>query len=385
MTADPIGVYVHVPYCRRICPYCDFNVHRASLAVEEDDVRAFGAELDTRAREPGWVDRVVDSVYFGGGTPSVFSARSIATVLERVAARFTMAGDAEVSLEANPGTVSVVTLGDLRAAGVTRLSIGAQSFDDATLGRLGRDHDGRAVHQAVDAARRAGFANVSLDLIYAVPGQSLASLDTDLATACALAPEHVSTYELTFEAGTPFARGRAAGRLRPVDDDLGAAMDALVGDALGAVGYRRYEISSHARPGFECRHNQHYWDGSSYLGVGPGAHSFLATPLPGRRWANVREPTAYRRRAIGGATTIDAEDPLTLERARADFVVTGLRRLAGVDATAFARRFGLALDRAFPQLLALEADALLERTPTGIRLTATGLRFADDVGVRLVA
>lgn len=384
--AAPIGVYVHVPYCRRICPYCDFNVHGLGTAQEADDVRAFVAEIEARAAEPAWAGRTIGSVFFGGGTPSVFSPRSIAAVLERLAARFPVAGDVEVTLEANPGTVDVAGLAALVAAGVGRLSLGVQSFDDAILRRLGRDHDATGARRAVDAARRAGCANVSLDLIYAVPGQTLAALERDLATVRALAPEHVSTYELTYEPGTPFHRWRAAGRLVPVDEDVGAAMDEVIWDRLAGGGWERYEISSHARPGRACRHNQRYWDGSSYLGIGPGAHSFVAEPLPGRRWSNVRDPAEYRRRALAGEPVVEAEDEMTVARARADFVVTGLRRLAGVDGAAFARRFGLAIDRAFAAVAALEAEGLLARIPGGgFRLTATGLRFADDVGARLVA
>lgn len=383
--AAPIAVYVHVPYCRHICPYCDFNVHPLRHAREAEDVRALGAEIDARSREPAWAGRVVDSVFFGGGTPSLFAPRSIAAVLDRLAARFTLSPDAEISLEANPGTVERSGLAQLLTAGVGRLSLGVQSFDDDVLRRLGRDHDGEEGRRAVAAARAAGCTNLGLDLIYGVPGQRLATIEGDLEIVQALDPEHVSTYELTYEPGTAFARRRDAGRLRPADEDLVAAMEELIAARLAAGGWQRYEISSHARPGRACRHNQRYWDGSSYLGLGPGAHSFAAEPLPGRRWANVRDPADYRRRALAGLPLVEVEDDLTIARARFDFVVTGLRRLAGVDGAAFTRRFGGSIDEAFAEVARLVADGLVERTPGGgLRLTAAGLRFADDVGARLV-
>jgi oxygen-independent coproporphyrinogen-3 oxidase len=382
--AGSIAVYVHVPYCRHVCPYCDFNVRPQGQAREQDDVRALVAEIDARAAEPDWAGATVDSVFFGGGTPSLFSPRSIAAIIDRIAGRFTLAAEAEITLEANPGTIDATTLAGFVAAGIGRLSLGVQSFDDATLRRLGRDHDGDDARRAVAAARIARCTNVSVDLIHAVPGQTLAALEADLDAVRALAPEHVSAYELTYEAGTPFARWRAAGRLVPPAEDVAAAMDDVIAERLAEGGWRRYEISSHARPGWECRHNQRYWDGSSYLGIGPGAHSFVAEPLPGRRWENVRDPAAYRDRALAGASPVEVEEPMTVGRARADFVVTGLRRLVGVDADAFARRFGASLRDTFPAFDRLEADGLVERRGCRVRLTATGLRFADTVNAAFV-
>lgn len=384
MTAAPFALYVHVPWCRHVCPYCDFNVRARRTIPERDDLAALTAELDAWARRPPFAGAPVASVFLGGGTPSLYSPATVETLLAHVAARFALAAGAEVTLEANPGTVSRDTLGAFRTAGVNRLSLGVQSFDAALLRTLGRDHGPDDARAAVADARAAGFANVSLDLIFAVPGETPAAWARDLDESLALGPEHVSTYALTFEPGTPFTRWREEGRLVPVSDDDEAEMADLACAKLEAAGYERYEISSHARPGFASRHNQRYWDGTSYLGIGPGAHSFAAAPHPGRRWDNERDPAHYRTLVHAHGTAVASSEDLTPARAESDFVMTGLRRLAGVEMAAFADRFGRDLDTALPQVAALEADTLLERVGGRLRLTSQGLRFADSVWAALV-
>ena len=225
---------------------------------------------------------------------------------------------------------------------------------------------------------------MSLDLIYAVPGTTIETWESDLAAAVALAPEHVSAYALTWEDATPYHAWRARGRLRPLADDTEAAMAETTVAHLEAAGFRRYEISSFARPGRESRHNVGYWDGSDYLGVGPGAHSFSATPAPGRRWSNERLPARWLADVAARGVAIATEERLTGAQARAEFVFTGLRRLAGVDAVAFERRFGTSLHAAFPQLVRLADDGLVEDAAGRVRLTARGLAFADSVGAELV-
>jgi len=378
------SLYVHVPWCRHVCPYCDFNVHARRHVPERDDVAALVRELDAWAERPPFAGAGVASVFFGGGTPSLYSPAAIATLLRHVAARFGLEPGAEITLEANPGTVGEDTLRGFRDAGVTRLSLGAQSFDPALLRTLGRDHGPIDVYDAVSASRAAGLENVSLDLIFAVPGETLATWAHDLDAAIALGPEHVSTYALTYEVGTPFHRWRAEGRVVPAAEDDEAAMADLACARLAAAGYERYEISSHARPGFASRHNQHYWDGSSYLGIGPGAHSFAAAPPPGHRWANERDPARYRALVVAEGTAIVVSEDLTQARAESDFVMTGLRRLSGIDPEAFARRFGRPLDAALPQLAGLADDDLVEHADGRLRLTARGLRFADAVWMALV-
>lgn len=378
------ALYLHVPWCRRVCPYCDFNVHARPSIPEDADVAAYAAEIDAWAATAPFAEAPLDSVFLGGGTPSLLSPAAVARILDHVGRRFRLRGDAEITLEANPGTVTYDSLRALRAAGVNRLSLGAQSFQPAVLARLGRDHGPEETVAAVACARRAGFGNLSLDLVFAVPDERVEDWARDLDAALALAPEHVSTYALTYEPGTPMARWRASGRIRPVDDDDEAAMGELACTTLAAAGYERYEISSHARPGFASRHNQRYWDGSSYLGIGPGAHSYAALPLPGRRWENERQPERYRAQVMAGGTAVAAREDLTPARAESDYVVTGLRRIAGVDGTAFRRRFGRSLEQALPQLGTLERDGLVVHEAGALRLTGLGLRFADSVWATLV-
>jgi oxygen-independent coproporphyrinogen-3 oxidase len=383
----PIACYVHVPWCRYVCPYCDFNVQVAKKhqPPEAVDVATLAREAAAWAADPAWTGRRAATVYFGGGTPSLLSPDAIGGMLAGIRAAFPLAPDAEVTLEANPGTVDAPRAAGWRAAGVDRLSLGVQSLQPAVLRRLGRDHDAAAVAAAVRAAHDAGIRNVSADLIYAVPGQTVDDVVRDAAALLALGVGHVSAYALTWEADTPFGRWRASGRLRPVDEDLEIAMGDALAATLEDAGLARYEISSWARPGTESRHNTAYWDGSDYLGLGPGAHGFLATPAPGRRWSNVRDPAAHRATVAAHGRAVDQEETLTVARARADFVWTGLRRVRdGVDVAAFAARFGVPLADAFPQVAALEADGLVERRDGRLRLTARGVRVADGVAAAFV-
>jgi len=384
MPTRGFALYVHVPYCRRICPYCDFNVHVRAKPPIDADVDAFVTEIGSWAADAPWIGRPVATVHLGGGTPSLVPPPAVNRLLDGVAAACGLEQDAEVTLEANPGTVDAPALVAYRRAGVNRLSLGVQSFAAEVLHTLGRDHGPDESRAAVVEARRAGLENVSLDLIYAVPGQSLDGWRRDLDEAIALEPAHLSTYALTWEPGTPFAAWRERGRLTPVDEDLEAAMADLALERLVAAGYERYEISSHARPGFASRHNVAYWDGSSYLGIGPGAHSFAALPFPGRRWANERHPETYRYRVRSHGRAVASEEPLDAARAAADFVLTGLRRVIGVDAAEFTTRFGATLDATYPQVHDLVRDDLVVFDGRRLRLTARGLRFADTVSARFV-
>jgi oxygen-independent coproporphyrinogen-3 oxidase len=376
------ALYVHVPWCRHVCPYCDFNVYASSAVPETADVRAYCGELAAWSARPEWHGRRPETVYLGGGTPSLLSPATVGAMIDAARA-LGLRADAEVTLEANPGTLSPERLAAYRAAGVNRLSLGAQSFQETLLRTLGRDHSPEDTRAAVGAARAAGFDNVSLDLIFAVPGQSLAAWDDDLGQALALAPDHVSAYALTWEEGTPFHTWRARGRLVAVEDDVESAMCDVAVERLGAAGFRRYEISSWARAGFESRHNTRYWDGSDYLGIGPGAHSFCTAPVP-RRWWNLRLPHRWRDAVAAHGIASDGEELLSDAEARADFVITGLRRLAGADVIEFERRFTVAVRAAFPQLAHLEQDGLVEIRSPYLRLTPRGLRFADTVGACLV-
>jgi len=382
--AEPFALYLHVPYCRHICPYCDFNVQAAARPPETRYTAGLAAELTAYAAREPWRGRRVKTIYLGGGTPSLFSSVAIGEILATVARRFEVVGGAEITLEANPGTLSDVTLAGYRAAGVNRLSLGAQSFHPHHLRTLGRDHSPDDVVAAVEAARAGGFDNLSLDLIFGVPGETLADWDSDLARAIALAPRHVSTYALTFEPGTPFHTWRAHGRLLPVDEDLEASMADLASERLGSVGYERYEISSYARPGFAARHNLSYWDGSDYLGLGAGAHSFSQQPSPGVRWTNERSPERYLAGVETSGTAPASVEHLSQATARAEFCFTGLRQTAGIDVASFRQRFGTELAAAFPHVLGLIDDGLLDLTAGRLHLTQRGLAFADTVSATFV-
>ncbi|HLK12865.1 MAG TPA: radical SAM family heme chaperone HemW [Candidatus Binatia bacterium] len=379
------ALYVHVPWCRRICPYCDFNVYASRRPPEGAYTEALVAEIAARGAAEPWAGRRVRSVYLGGGTPSLFSPAAIGRILEAAAAVFGLVAAAEVTIEANPGTVDRRRLAGYRAAGVNRLSLGAQSFAPAALRVLGRDHTPGDTAAAVAAARAAGIANVSLDLIFAVPGTTCADWEADLARAIALGPEHVSAYGLTYEEGTPLYARRARGRVRTVDEATEAAMAEAAAATLAAAGYERYEISSWARPGFASRHNASYWDGSDYLGVGAGAHSFAAAPAPGRRWANRRLPAEWRAAVAARGSGVAEEERLTAAQARGEFVLTGLRRIVGVDLVEFERRFVHPLAAVFPHVARLRADGLVEESAgRHLRLTARGLLFADSVAATFV-
>ncbi|HEY3189953.1 MAG TPA: methyltransferase domain-containing protein, partial [Solirubrobacteraceae bacterium] len=278
-------------------------------------------------------------------------------------------------------------------AGATVVDVGCGAGMDLLLAARAVGPRGRAIgvdmtqamaERARAAARAAGLENVSLDLIFGVPGETLAEWEQDVRAAIALAPAHVSAYALTYEEGTPFHAWRAARRLVPVTEDDEAAMADTTVAVLGAAGYQRYEISSFARPGREARHNLAYWDGSDYLGVGAGAHSFSREPSPGRRWMNERLPARYMSAAAARRPPIASEERLTEAQARAEFCFCGLRQTAGVDLGAFRRRFGVLLENAFPHVAGLVADGLAELTAGRLRLTARGLRYADTVAATFV-
>jgi oxygen-independent coproporphyrinogen-3 oxidase len=382
--SEPFALYVHVPWCRRVCPYCDFNVYASASPPEAEYTRALVAELAAAAGDDAWRGRSVGTVYLGGGTPSLFSPAAIDDLVDAVARHFALAAAAEITLEANPGTVPVDRLAGYRAAGVNRLSLGAQSFHPRHLATLGRDHDAEDTRAAVAAARAAGLDNVSLDLVFAVPGQTLAEWEADVRAAVALEPAHVSAYGLTYEEGTPFHARRARGRLVPVAEDDEAAMADATVAALEHAGYARYEISSFARPGFASRHNTSYWDGSDYLGLGAGAHSFSRRPAPGWRWSNERTPARYLAAVRTACAARATEEHLTEAQARGEFCFSGLRMTAGLDGEAFRRRFGVALDTAFPHLRGLVAEGLVERIGARVRLTSEGFRHADTVSATFV-
>lgn len=372
------SLYVHIPYCDSKCPYCDFNSYAARRWPERAYADALIAELRAAARAD-WAGGTVQTVFFGGGTPSLFAAATIAELLREARALWSFAAGAEVTLEANPGTVDEAKLGGLRAAGINRISFGVQSFHDRHLRTLGRIHDAAEAMTAIRAARAAGFENLNLDLIFAVPGQTPEEWEADLQTAVGLAPDHISAYGLTYEEGTAFHAQRRSGALRPLPEEAEVAMFTRTRAVLSGHGYEPYEISNFARPGRACAHNLNYWRAGAYLGVGAGAHSFAAHPAPGRRWGNEKSPPRYIARAADGGTARVAEEQLSDGQARGEFAFLGLRCSDGFDCGAFATRFGADVAVAFPHLAQLVRDGLVHLGDGRCRLTPRGLLVADSV------
>ncbi|MFZ5606613.1 MAG: radical SAM family heme chaperone HemW [Pseudomonadota bacterium] len=376
LTPPPLALYVHLPWCVRKCPYCDFNSH------ERKGNLPFDAYVDALLRDldcdlPLVWGRAVHSVFFGGGTPSLFPPQAIDRFLQGAAARLRFAPDIEITLETNPGTVEHGPFAGYRAAGVNRLSFGVQSFDDGCLQRLGRIHSSTDAERAVKAAQDAGFDNLNLDLMYALPGQTLAMAEKDIERALALQPAHLSHYQLTLEPGTRFAA-------RPPRDlpDIDAAWDMQEAcqARLAAASFAQYEVSAYARPDRQCRHNLNYWQFGDYLGIGAGAHGKLtlgAQQQVRRRW-KIRHPALYLEKA-GTDAAIGGDETLTATRLPFDFMLNALRLNAGVPLALFEARTGLPRSTIADRLASARARGWLEDDPDWLRPTELGRRFTNDV------
>jgi len=375
LVAPPLALYVHLPWCVRKCPYCDFNSHVFKGALPEADyVAALLADLDADLPLVG--ARRVETVFLGGGTPSLFAAESIAALFDGIRARVALADDAEITLEANPGTIEHGRFAGYRDAGINRISLGAQSFNSAQLAALGRIHGVADTAVAVGELAAAGLTNFNLDLMYALPGQTVANATDDIDTALALAPPHLSHYQLTLEPGTVFHE-------RPPvlpDEDLAQEIESTTHLRLEAVGFRQYETSAWARPGAECRHNLNYWQFGDYLGIGAGAHGKLTDAAAGtlRRTVKTKQPREYLERArTGTGQRVLAEVP---PRERGfEFMLNALRLPVGFSAEQFEARTGVALATVEPTLEAAGARGLLAATTTGWHPTALGRRFLNDL------
>jgi oxygen-independent coproporphyrinogen-3 oxidase len=383
---DDLGVYIHVPFCERICPYCDFAVVAArplTPASEDDYVETLLRELDSRRRD--FEGRQLATVYLGGGTPSLLRPESVARLIEAVRASFPGEPE-EVTLEVNPSTLERERLPGFHAAGVDRVSLGAQSFDDLTLRRLGRAHRADEIDRSLDAVHAAGIANLSLDLILAAPGQTREASQRDVEAAIARQPDHLSIYELTLEPGTPFAKAAAQGKLATASEEDALAMLENLENWLEPAGYRRYEISSHARPGREAVHNRRYWERRPVLGLGMGAVSSEpaseAHPYGARR-ANPRSLAAYGAVARGEAPP--ELDVLGEAEASGEAVFLALRTTAGLDVVAFEAEFGPLARRFGGELERLCGAGLLETQAGRLRLTPRGRMLSDSVFERFVA
>lgn len=388
-----LSVYIHLPYCLHKCPYCDFNTYAIRDFPERRYAEAIGREIKAAAASPAWAGRAVSTVFFGGGTPSLFQPATIADMMGQLAALFGFADDPEVTLEANPGTLEgggLQRLKELRAVGVNRLSIGCQSFSKKELGTLGRLHTAEDSARAIEAARSAGFDSISGDLIFAVPGQTVGDWEGDLEALIELGPDHVSTYNLTYETGTPMTVAMAKGHLARTEEDTEAEMYELAIDRLAGAGYRHYEISNFARPGHPSVHNMAYWTWRDYLGLGAGAHGFgrerpgtIGGGTSGFRYSNLRGPEDYMS-ARNGARVAQSER-LERKQAMSEFVMLGLRVIDGFIENDFDTIFGCSLEEASPSLDYMCSRGFIERAAGRVRLTRRGLMLADSVITKLAA
>jgi len=368
LAPPPLSLYVHFPWCLRKCPYCDFNSHAVRGEIPEAAyIDALIGEVERTLPEI-W-GRPVATIFIGGGTPSLLTPEGVDRFLTAMRTLLPVRPWAEVTLEANPGVFEVARFRAYKAAGVNRLSIGIQSFDDRHLHALGRIHDSRAARAAAEAGREI-FEQLNLDLMYALPGQTLPELEVDLATALDFAPSHLSCYHLTLEPNTAFA---AAPPPLP-DDDLAAAMQDRVEEVLADAGYDHYETSAFARPGQACRHNLNYWQFGDYLGIGAGAHSKLSFPDRVIRRANRKSPREY----LAGSAPAD-ERLLGIDDLRFEFMMNTLRLTAGFESGLFTERTGLGWETVLADVGQAESRGLLERQGLTVLPTALGRRYLNDL------
>jgi putative oxygen-independent coproporphyrinogen III oxidase len=381
----PLSVYVHLPWCLKKCPYCDFNSHEIARGAgsvdgavpEQRYVDALVADLE--AALPLIWGRAVHSIFIGGGTPSLFSPEAIDRLLGDLRARLMVEPDCEITLEANPGTFEKNRFRAFRQAGITRLSVGVQSFDDAHLKALGRVHDSAQAVAAVEEAALA-FETFNLDLMYALPGQTMEQLERDMVQALALMPPHLSVYHLTIEPNTWFAKFPP----RVPDDDSAYAMLDRITEMTGGAGLQRYEVSAYAKPGHRCRHNLNYWQFGDYLGVGAGAHGKISFPHRVLRQVRYREPRLYMENAIAGQA-VAQEDEVSRADLPFEFMLNALRLRDGFALAQFSERTGLALSAIEQPLQEAQRKGLIERDLLRVRPTGRGFDFLSDLQALFLA
>ena len=389
--AKPLALYVHVPFCKSKCPYCDFNTYEGIEPLIPAYVDALSGEIEIWGRRLG--GPTVRTIFLGGGTPSYLPAEAVGGLLDTVRSSFDLDPMAEITLEANPDDCAAAALRTHRASGVNRISIGVQSLDDRLLAMLGRRHDAAQAVDAYRAAGEAGFENVSVDLMYGLPGQTVDDWRRTLDALSGMAPPHASLYCLTLEKGTPMERWVDSGALPEPDADLAAEMYELAEDVMAQRGYRHYEISNWALPGFESRHNLVYWRNEPYLGVGPGAHSYL----DGARFWNLRSPREYVRRVRqaasrgspgpdGAGPAVEGGERIDRGLESAETLILGLRLRDGVSTEEFAARFGEPPSSLYGDAVSeLSALGLLEESRRSLRLTRRGRILSNEVFSRLLS
>jgi len=380
LQTEPVrSVYVHVPFCQHRCGYCDFSIVAGRNELIPRYLNALSLELEQQLGSPG--DPLeVDTLYIGGGTPTLLSPAELDDLLSRLSAYFRVADDGEFTVEANPDQFTAEKQDVLAAGGVNRISLGIQSFDDELLHLLERTHSA-AEAEVIYRQVRQKFGNVSIDLIFALPGQTLPHWKKTLAQALSWRPDHISTYALTFEKGTSFWAQRQKGEIRSLPDDLESAMYELTMNTVPAAGLRQYEISNFARPGMESRHNQVYWTGKPFYAFGPGAASFLNN----RRSVNHRSSFTWMKRLEAGLSPVDLTDDLTAEERARELFAVGLRRLQGVNLAEIHERTGFDIQKLLQTELARFVDRnWLSPTPEGYQLTETGRLYADSIAADVI-
>ena len=377
MTPPPLGLYLHIPFCRQRCDFCAFYLEIYREGHAENFVRSILHEIELSAHQHVTPGRSIQSVYVGGGTPTTLAATQLIAILSEIRSHFALASDCEITVEAHPSTISEQDLVQLRQAGVTRMSFGAESMEDGDLARIGRPGAVRETVTAVTQARAAGFTNINLDVMYGLPGQSLESWQRTLAHCLALAPTHLSAYALTVEEDTRLASNIQRQRSPAPDEGLQIEMDEAAQRILGDAGYERYEVSNYAQPGYACRHNLLYWTNGEYLGLGPSAQSYL----DGTRFGNVADLAAYDTSLAASRLPIEDCTRLSEEEQLRDAVIFGLRLTRGIPSHSLhqhAQNYGHAAITA--QLL---AQQLIEENGVRSRLSARGRLQADTIAEQL--
>ena len=372
MQLPPLGLYIHLPWCERKCPYCDFNSHEATDVPEDHYIRTLLQDL--REDSPMIQGRTVETLFIGGGTPSLFSAEAIQELMRGIAQLIPLAPTLEATMEANPGSADADKFYAFKDAGINRLSIGIQSFDNAQLQTLGRIHTSDQAYAAIDFARQAGFDSFNLDLMHGLPAQTLLSAKTDLVAAIACKPSHLSWYQLTIEPNTVFHKRPPQ---LPVEDEL-ADIQQCGEQLLADNGYAQYEVSAYSQEGFNCRHNSNYWSFGDYLGIGAGAHGKISFP-DGRikRYNKRRQPQEYM--SVTSQAFVASTRTLHRDEIAGEFMMNALRLNDGFTLPQFASRTGLDCAQLEPQLKLLCQRELLVRDRNAVRATDTGRRFLDSV------
>ena len=375
------SIYIHIPFCAHACPYCDFSFELLNGELVRRYMETLAIEIERRREEYPWRDTKFETLFFGGGTPTVLTPERLKELFEIIRSSFSIVPDAEITMEANPETLTDAKLGALGELGVNRLSVGVQAFTEVSLKRLGRHHSVDRAVRAVSQARISGISNLNLDLIYAAPEQTTADWDETLARTIDLQPDHLSAYELTIEEGTPFGRAWSTGKLKVPVEEVQVDLYTRTIDGLTAQGYHHYEVSNFAKPGAMCRHNLVYWSGGDYLGLGPSAHSHVQ----GRRFANTKQLERYIQLTNERGNALDHDENLSAEQQAGETIILGLRMIEGLDLDVFTGRFGSEAYRVRqPVISSLTAAGFLEQSPRFLRLTRKGLTVADTVCAELL-